>query len=127
MKYLFIGLGIFAVCMVMILPISAFFVKQGFSKPDKSWAPGAVYTGARIRMKMGRYSTAAMLLEKAIERWPKDARVPKAYYWIALCYEKAKQNGKALQWYTTYVTKYPKHIWGDQARHRIDMLKAENL
>ena len=127
MKYVFIVLGAIAVCLVMILPISAFAVKQGFSNPSKSWAPSAVYNGARIRMKVGRYRTAAMLLEKALEQWPKDERVPKAHYWIALSYEKAKQAPQALKWYGLYLTKYPKHLWTDQARRRVDMLKANDM
>ncbi len=127
MKYLFIGLGILLVCVIMIVPISAFMVRQGFANRSKSWAPSAAYSAARIRMRIGRYRTAATILEKAIQTWPRDERVPRAHYWIALCYERLGDSAKAIEWYTRFTTTYPKHMWADQARRRTANVQANQL
>jgi len=127
MKYMLIGAGVLILCVVMIVPISAFMVKQGFANKEKSWAPSAAYTGARIRMRIARYRTAAMILERAIEAWPQEKRVPCAYYWIGLCHEKTKNTVKALEWYGRYTTNYPKHQWHDQAKRRAEIIKANQM
>jgi hypothetical protein len=110
-----------------ILPVSALLIRQGFRKPQAEWAPKVVYFGARLRMRIFRYGSARVILEKALQTWPQYEKVDEGTYWVGFCYEKSGADAQALTWYRTFLQRWPSHRWSEQAKRRIDMLEAENL
>jgi TolA-binding protein len=127
MKKLIILLAIPFVVLSTILPVTALLVKKGFAQPQESWAPKAVYFGARLRMKIARYETARRILAKALTTWPTYDRVDDATYWVGFCYEKTDRDAEAMTWYRNFLQKWPRHRWAEQARRRLELLEAQNL
>ena len=127
MKNLIIAIVVLVLLFSSILPISALLVKQGFKKPEATWAPKVVTFGARLRMKIFRYGSARVILERAIKTWPEHEKVDEQTYWIGFCYEKSGKEEQAVTWYGTFLQRWPKHRWAEQAKRRIDMIEAKNL
>lgn len=127
MKKLLILLALPIALALSAMPLSSLAVQKAFATPEKEWAQPAVYFAARLRMKCFRYRPAVAILEQALKTWPEGKDVPKAYYWIAFCYERSNANDQAVRWYGLFTQKYPNHMWADQARRRMEAIEAQNL
>ena len=126
MKKLLIIPAALVALVIFIVPISILMVKQGFRNRDKAWAPKMVYTGGRIQMRLLRYGAATRVLERAVEVFPDSDRVDEMYYQIGLCYQKIDQPTVAVRWYKEFVTRWPRHMWADQARRRLAELEVHD-
>ena len=124
MKKLFLILILFFGFIASLLPISGLIISKGFANPDKPWGISAVYGGARFRMVMQNYGSAAVALQKALEVWPADPRCARGTYWVAFCHERSDQPEQAIEWYRRYLETYPAHEWSEQAKVRVEKLEG---
>ena len=124
-KILIVVVALLVTAIIFIMPVTFLMVKQGFLHQDKTWAPGLVYSGARVRMRLQQYRTAATILTKAVDVFPSYKNTDKAYFWIALCHEKNKSPKQAVQWYQQFLQRWPDHDWSAQAQARVDKLKVQ--
>lgn len=107
-----------------LLPISRYMVKIGFEKYRKPWAAGVVVTGARMQMYMMRYAEARPTFDRALTVFPAYPRRDRLVFNIAFCFEKEGNDKEAIEWYSRFVSTWPKHPWVDQARDRANDLEA---
>jgi TolA-binding protein len=77
-------------------------------------------------MFAGRYQAAADLWQLGYTTWPTHPDAPKMYFRRAFCLEKMKRPAEARVAYEAYLTRYPKHLWSDQARRRIGNLDVSD-
>jgi len=124
MKWLVLALILVFVGLGSMVPISGYMYSKGIQNPTKSWAPGLAEKGIRIRMVFGNYGNAARMWQQAATTWPRHPDHPKMVYRIGFCYEKANQTDQAISWYQQYLAAYPKHVWADQARRRLQTLQG---
>ena len=124
MKIVYVLLALLVAAGVFILPITQFVVTQGLTHTDKKWAPDAVYFGARTRMRLMQYRSAAKILTKSVETFPKYQNNDRAYYLVGFCHEKLKNDPLATQWYKEFLRRWPKHPWALQAEQRLKMIEA---
>lgn len=114
---------------VFFMPeITAQLAKTAFREENvgKTWAPKMAYRAGVINMRFWRYKTGRMILEKALQTFPKEIWVDEALYQIALCYEKSGEKDVAVAGYQTFISMYPDHEWRGQATKRIDTIRADN-
>jgi tetratricopeptide (TPR) repeat protein len=124
MKWLLIGFISLLVGIGAIIPISGFFAAKGLENPGSTWGPWATASAARIRMVFGKYDDAARLWDQASRTWPDSPDHPKVLYRLAFCLEKQKEYGLAKATYEEYLRLYPKHLWSDQARRRLENMSG---
>lgn len=124
MKILAIVLAAIVACVVMIMPISAFMVRQGFKNKEKPGAAKMVFRAADIRMRLFQYGTAARIMEKGLQTFPKYSERARITYRIGLCYEKGGRTETATKWYQQFLKQWPKHEWATQAQARIQRIEA---
>jgi len=124
MKILGIILAAIIACVVMIMPISAFMVRQGFKHKEKASSAKLVFRGADIRRRLSQYGTAAKIMEKGLETFPRYPERGRITYRIGLCYEKGGKPQIAKRWYQTFKEQFPKHEWVPQADVRIQRIDA---
>jgi len=124
MKIIAIVLAAIVACVVMIMPISAFMVRQGFKNKEKASAAKMVFRGADIRMRLFQYGTAARIMERGLQTFPKYRDRGRITYRIGLCYEKGGKPQAAKKWYEQFLKQWPKHQWATQAQARVQKLEA---
>jgi tetratricopeptide (TPR) repeat protein len=111
MKWLLIGFISLLVGIGAIIPISGFFAAKGLENPGSTWV-------------FGKYDDAARLWDQASRTWPDSPDHPKVLYRLAFCLEKQKEYGLAKATYEEYLRLYPKHLWSDQARRRLENMSG---
>jgi len=119
---------VLAVTLVLVLlfirPISGFAANAGLRHADKPWAPTLVFGAGVARMRAFQYSAARETLQVAIQAFPDYAKIDRAYYRVALCFEKERNTQQAQQSYELFIARYPNHMWTSQARNRLERLKV---
>jgi TolA-binding protein len=125
MKRWVLGAGLLLIIIVIsLLPISDFLVKSAVQHPREEWAPWAAYTGARIQMRLFRWDEAISSLKTAMNYFPRYRKLPEAYFWMGLCYEDSNRPKEAMQWYQSFIQRWPQHRWAAQAENRLRRLQA---
>jgi outer membrane protein assembly factor BamD (BamD/ComL family) len=112
---------------VIFMPeITAFTAQKAFEKANvkQPWAPTSAYRAGKINMRFFRFGSAAKIFQRCQKTWPEASWREDVVYKIAMCYEKGGHPEEAIQWYERFANAYPKHMWNDQARKRIENIKA---
>ena len=102
-------------------------IQQGFAQPNAPSSPARVLDANHFLMLMISYKEAAENYEKAYNLWYKqldESERGKTAYRTAFCFEKAGNEKKARDWYNYYLKTFPKHIWYEQGKARLDRLDA---
>ncbi|MBT3380612.1 MAG: tetratricopeptide repeat protein [Lentisphaerae bacterium] len=126
MKIAGIAVAALVACVVMIMPISAFMVRQGLKNKEKPGAAKMVFRAANIRMTLFQYGAAAKIMQKGLQTFPDYNEKARATYRIGLCYEKGGRPADAKKWYEQYLKQWPKHTWAQQAQTRIQKIDLNN-
>ncbi len=66
------------------------------------------YAATVALQNRGVYDLAAEEWQKFIERYPTDARIPRAHHYLGVCYYQRGQYEPALRAFQTVIAKYPK-------------------
>jgi pentatricopeptide repeat protein len=93
---------------------------------DKSgYADKMAYAEALAPFYSKDYKTVAANLEKFIKKYSKSALVPKAYFYMANCYLKARDVSKAIEAFEKLVKEYPDTSEAKKAGARLKKLKKQ--
>ncbi len=82
-----------------------------------------VYSAAEQYRKMGFYEAASIYFLKVLESYYDSSYGPKAQYWLGECYKKLEKNAEAVEAFSTFLSKYPKHELAARAREKLAELK----
>ena len=99
MKNFLLLIAVIIVVVCSLTPITNFLIKKGFQNKDKPWAPVTVVTCARIQMLLMNTTATRPALESSLTTFPNYPKRDKVHFWIALCYEKEKNNKAAKEWF----------------------------
>ncbi len=85
-----------------------------------------VYSAAEQYRKMGYYEAASIYFQKVLEGYYDSSFGPKAQYWLGECYRKLEKRSEALEAFTTFLNKYPKHELAAKAKERLAELRRDS-
>lgn len=127
---IFIAAGVLLIAGVFFMPqLTWMSAKKAFDKENvgKPWAPQTAYKAGKINLRFMRYRPALAIFERTLRTWPNASFRGDCAYQIGLCYQKTKQYEKAVVAFEAYLTANPNHYWRDQARKRIEDIKADSM
>ena len=106
------------------------FLEAELLFPQSEWAPKSALMAAYSFYLQDYYSKSIFHLERFINTYPKDKRMPYAYYLLAMCYfeniEDEKRDLlpllKSKDLFNILITEYPKTDFAIDAKFKIDFI-----
>ncbi len=81
---------------------------------------------AKLRIKLGQFNEAILLLEKLILEFPEDILADDAYFLQGDIYENHQKNiNKAIEIYREFLNRYPGSVYAAEARKRFRNLRGD--
>mgnify|MGYP001160087997 FL=1 len=106
------------------------FLEAELLFPQSDWAPKSALMASYSFYLQDYYSKSIFHLERFISTYPKDYRLPYAYYLLAMCYfeniEDEKRDLfpliKSKELFQIVITEYPKTDFATDAKFKIDYI-----
>ena len=106
------------------------FLEAELLFPQSDWAPKSALMAAYSYYLQDYYSKSIFNLERFISTYPKDKRMPYAYYLLAMCYYENIEDEKrdllpllkSKNLFEQIILKYPKTDFALDAKFKIDLI-----
>tara|TARA_B000000532_G_scaffold81796_1_gene65341 strand:- start:542 stop:1378 length:837 start_codon:yes stop_codon:yes gene_type:complete len=106
------------------------FLEAELLFPQSDWAPKSALMAAYSYYLQDFYSKSIFNLERFISTYPKDKRMPYAYYLLAMCYYENIEDEKrdllpllkSKNLFEQIILKYPKTDFALDAKFKIDLI-----
>ena len=106
------------------------FLEAELLFPQSDWAPKSALMAAYSFYLQDYYSKSIFHLERFISTYPKDERMPYAYYLLAMCYYENIEDEKrdllpllkSKNLFEQIILKYPKTDFALDAKFKIDLI-----
>ena len=106
------------------------FLEAELLFPQSDWAPKSALMAAYSYYLQDYYSKSIYNLERFISTYPKDKRMPYAYYLLAMCYYENIEDEKrdllpllkSKNLFEQIILKYPKTDFALDAKFKIDLI-----
>lgn len=86
-----------------------------------------IYAAAEQYRRLGFYDSAIIYYQKVLESYFDSSYGPKSQFWVGECYKKLGKNAEAIEAFSSFIDKYPRHDLASKAKNRVIELKEASV